>query len=107
MPGLETLALFANAEGIVGYHGAGLVNTVFARAGTPVIEIISRHPSHRMFMHLSYGLGLPYWIVAADVPGNIFERTFAAPADDVGQTLASALKHARREVSALAPAQGR
>jgi hypothetical protein len=36
---LDTISLFRSARAIVGYHGAGLANAVFARNGTRVIEI--------------------------------------------------------------------
>ena len=65
---------------------------VFAREGTAVVEIVSRHPSHRMFMHLAYMLRLPYWVVAADVPPNIFEKTFSAPPDELRLAVARALQ---------------
>jgi hypothetical protein len=35
----ETVRLFANARVVMGVHGAGLVNSVFCRVGTLVIEI--------------------------------------------------------------------
>eukprot|EP00937_MAST-01D_sp_MAST-1D-sp2_P005320 g5320.t1 len=91
-----TVDLFGRAAAIVGVHGAGLVNMVFARSGTPVVEIVSLHPSHRMFMHMAYALGLPYWVVTR-VPPNVFEKSFAAPADDVGATLALALERRAQE----------
>lgn len=38
----EQIALFTNATCIVAPHGAGLANAVFARSGTPVIEIFDK-----------------------------------------------------------------
>jgi len=36
----EQIRLFANASLIMGQHGAGLANAIFAREGTPIIELI-------------------------------------------------------------------
>ena len=39
MPLLDTIALFRNADAVVGWHGAGMANVVFCRRGTKVVEI--------------------------------------------------------------------
>jgi len=90
----SSMALFRRARAIVGVHGAGLTNMIFAAPGTAVVEMVSLHPSHRMFMHLAAALDLPYWVVAAGMPSNIFESEFAAPAEDAALALEAALAEA-------------
>ena len=34
----ETISIFYSAEIVIGFHGAGLVNTIFCRAGTLIVE---------------------------------------------------------------------
>ena len=54
---LEQVTLFSHAEIIVGEHGAGLTNIVFATPGTKVIEIF-QDKKRVMFWNLSQRLGL-------------------------------------------------
>ncbi len=56
---LEQVALFHNAEIIVGEHGAGLTNLVFAQPETKVVEIFqARYDA--MYWYLSQALKLKY-----------------------------------------------
>lgn len=59
----ETIALFGEARAVIGVHGAGLANMLFAPPGTKVFEIALRTPRHRDYMHAAAALGHEYWIV--------------------------------------------
>jgi len=56
---LEQVMLFYNAEIIVGEHGAGLTNMMFAEPGTDVVEIFQAR-ARAMYWYLSQELGLHY-----------------------------------------------
>jgi hypothetical protein len=94
----EQARLFAEAEVIVGAHGAGLTNLMFAPEGATVIEVIDpRHPI-ACYYALSASLGQRYWFVAAE---NESEKRGArvrpgyddiyVPADSLLRTLDAAL----------------
>lgn len=65
----EQCSLFHNAGLIVGPHGAGFVNLLCARRGTPVIELQQR-PHALDFEFLAGKLGLPYIGVPTRIPHN-------------------------------------
>lgn len=55
------IELFSNARLIIGTHGAGLSNTLFARPGTNVVEF-SMHPNcNRCFEYIAQSCGLNYF----------------------------------------------
>ena len=56
-------AIFSRASVVIGVHGAGLTNILFAKKGTPVIEISLYTARHRDYMHLSAALLHPYYAV--------------------------------------------
>ncbi len=56
---LEQVALFYNAEIIVGEHGAGLTNIIFAQPGTKILEIFQAR-DRAMYWYLSQALDLDY-----------------------------------------------
>ena len=55
-----TMQLFYRAQAIIGVHGAGLTNMIFARPGTHLLEIMcpSKLPLYRI---MAYKLGLYYY----------------------------------------------
>ena len=64
-----TVRAFSEARAVVGYHGAGLVNCLFCRPGTMVVEITTfreQASSHEMQVwrantpHIFHGLGLDF-----------------------------------------------
>ena len=55
--------VFTLASAIIGVHGAGLTNMMWARRGTPVVEISLFTSRHRDYMHLAAALSHPYYIV--------------------------------------------
>lgn len=60
--------LLRSADLIVAIHGASLANLVFARAGTPVIEI-APPGVYSFFKDISDALGLPHRVVAGTITG--------------------------------------
>jgi capsular polysaccharide biosynthesis protein len=57
----EQISLFANAEVVIGAHGAALTNTVFCSPGTKVIEIFAPDYVNPCYRKLSSQVGLEYW----------------------------------------------
>ncbi|WP_022834368.1 glycosyltransferase family 61 protein [Salisaeta longa] len=56
----EQLACMHQAEAVVGAHGAGLANVLFAPAGTRVIELFPAHFMVPHYFFLCQSLGHPY-----------------------------------------------
>lgn len=57
----EQVSLFANAEVVIGAHGAALTNTVFCSPGTKLIEIFAPDYVNPCYRKLSSQVGLEYW----------------------------------------------
>jgi capsular polysaccharide biosynthesis protein len=53
--------LFSQAESIVGPHGAGLTNCVFAPATTKIFELFAPACVRPMYYQLSTVVGQSYW----------------------------------------------
>lgn len=66
LPFLEQVRTFADAELIIGVHGAGLANTVFCAPGTAVIEIFPRMYSPVCIWHIADTVGHRYIPVVAE-----------------------------------------
>ncbi len=62
----EQIALFRSAAAVVGTHGAGLVNLVFAKPGTKVIEIMPPRYCHWVYHHLAARAGCEYRCVMGE-----------------------------------------
>lgn len=61
MGGIEQMAMFYNADMVVSTHGAALVNTMFCKKNTTVIELCSElQSSLKHFSHISECLGFTY-----------------------------------------------
>ena len=61
MGGIEQMAVARNAESIVSAHGAALVNTVFCKPSTRVVEFCTaKQSSFRMFSHIAECVGLSH-----------------------------------------------
>jgi Glycosyltransferase 61 len=56
---------FAEAEMVVGPHGAGLANLAFCRTGTRVVEIVPTDNAHPFYYSLAVSAGLDYGYLAA------------------------------------------
>jgi hypothetical protein len=63
----EQIGMFGNATHVVAQHGAGLVNLLFARPGTRVLELFSGEELYR-YRFLSHAAELDYSSIAGDRP---------------------------------------
>eukprot|EP00798_Chlamydomonas_sp_ICE-L_P023501 gene23501-biopygen8364 len=87
----QIVALFRGAAAVVGFHGAGLVNTMFCAPGTPLIEMMFTFEPHWDFMQLARALGMRYWLVP--VPQSWWMQPLVtAPVGQVVATLIAALE---------------
>ena len=67
----EQAALFRDAAFIVGPHGAGLANAVFAPRGARLLELFPRTYGMASYYILAAGIGLHYaYLIAGDVVTN-------------------------------------
>lgn len=66
---IEQVAAFSSASVIVGVHGAGLTNLIFAPPGTLVIEIFGHNYCQGAYMWLCHLLGHPYVPVVSPLEG--------------------------------------
>lgn len=60
LPLSEQISLFANAEAVVGTHGAGLTNMAFCRPGAAVLELMPPRYCHWMYYNLACRADLRY-----------------------------------------------
>ncbi|MGN6552557.1 MAG: glycosyltransferase family 61 protein [Verrucomicrobiota bacterium] len=67
---LDQVSLFANAECVLGPHGANLANITFCRAGTRVLEILSARYVNPCYWKLSLAAGCRYHYLMGDPIGN-------------------------------------
>eukprot|EP00947_MAST-08B_sp_MAST-8B-sp1_P000462 g462.t1 len=88
--------LFAGARVILGPHGAGLTNMLFAPAGTQVIELPMRPHVNRCFGYLAHALGHRYWVVPEfrSYYHTRYEKLPASAIDAVVKTTMAALREA-------------
>lgn len=69
----EQIAVFAQAEVVVGVHGAGLSNVVFCRPGTRVVELMPSAWAMPCYWSVSRHVGLDYHrldVTSVPVPGS-------------------------------------
>lgn len=64
----EQAGLFASAEMIVGVHGAALTNTIFARPGAAIVEILPPGFAEASFMAAAAHAHLDHYYVVGDAP---------------------------------------
>ena len=67
---LDQVAAFAQAEMVIGMHGAGLANLVFCPPGTRVLEILSRARLRPHYWLISDVVGLRYHCLIGEVAGS-------------------------------------
>lgn len=77
----KQIQLFGEAEMIVGGHGAGLTNMLYAQAGTRVIELAPSNYIRKCYAMLSEELGHPYRLVEAHRSRR--SRNLHVPCDDL------------------------
>jgi capsular polysaccharide biosynthesis protein len=70
MPFHDTVALFQGAKLIIGAHGAGLSNMLWAEKRTPVIEIFPATMANACYWHLAWIMGNPHYSLAAKSSGH-------------------------------------
>jgi capsular polysaccharide biosynthesis protein len=79
----EQIALFSNADIVVGPHGAGLCNIVFAKPGCRLVELHMDSWIHWCFRHLAAVAGVDYdCVIGRERPGaaaGVHGRTWVAP----------------------------
>ena len=66
LPWIDQITLFQNARVIVGPHGAGLANLVFANPGSTVVELTVGYMFNRCFEWISHVAGHDYFPIEAD-----------------------------------------
>lgn len=81
----EQAALFARARVVVGAHGSGLANLVFAPAGARVLELMPERSFFPLFWHLAAALGHCYAVHV--VPGVSKYDNFRVPPAEVRAAL--------------------
>lgn len=67
----EQITLFSQAEWIIGPHGAGLTNMLYAPIGTRVIEIFEPSILRRCYYQMSKALNHNHYIVVGDQKQNL------------------------------------
>jgi capsular polysaccharide biosynthesis protein len=80
LPFKETVELFSRAKMIVGAHGAGLTNMIFAPKGIPVIELSPSDEVNLCYWHLSWILENDHRLVASQVKEN---QEIEAPINEI------------------------
>ena len=60
LPLSEQIRLFSAADAIVGLHGAGLSNLIWARPACRILELFPCHTYNPCYAHLAATLGFPY-----------------------------------------------
>lgn len=101
MPVREQILLFSHAVAVVGAHGAGLTNAIFAPPGGVVLELLpemlQRASVHMIFWHLSASVGhrhasyiVPHNLMTSD--NSTALHNFRVPVPDVVRHLRSMLQ---------------
>jgi capsular polysaccharide biosynthesis protein len=80
LPFKETVELFSRAKMIVGAHGAGLTNMIFAPNKIPVIELSPSDEVNLCYWHLSWILENDHRLVASHITKN---QEIDAPIDEI------------------------
>jgi len=92
----EQVALFSEAELVVGAHGAGFSNLVFAPEGAGLIEFVGQNPVPRFFSHLAGLVGARHaWILGTlsdgSVVANVNDQDFLVDPARVVRAVGAAL----------------
>ena len=70
----QQVGLFASADAVVGVHGAGLSNLVFARPGITVIEMVAPTFINHCYKNLAEALQLNYREIVGELPARPRKR---------------------------------
>ena len=97
----EQIALFKQADAVLGPHGAGLANFVFCQPGAIVYELFPEHYLNPCYSHLAYAAGLAYWadIFPAHGEGTGHDRNWVI---DIGVVM-DRLRSIRMRLAELSP----
>lgn len=87
MPLAEQVARFANAEIVVGPHGSGLTNMLFAPRSAALVELMPRDHVNHCFWLMASVLGQRYAFVSG--PVGTPARDFEVPAERVVRAVAA------------------
>ena len=74
LPFSEQVALFANADVIIGTHGAGLANVVFCRPGSQVVELIPNEYRNKCYWALASNVALRYAYIIGQPTQQLLSR---------------------------------
>ncbi|HEX5761006.1 MAG TPA: glycosyltransferase family 61 protein [Thermoanaerobaculia bacterium] len=91
LPAAEQVALFARARLVVGAHGSGLANLLFAPPGARVLELMPQRSFFPLFWHLAAALGQVYGVHI--VPGVSKYDSFAVPPAEMVGAVRTLLAH--------------
>lgn len=80
LPFKETVELFSRAKLIIGPHGAGLTNMIFAPKGIPIIELCEANVANLCYWHLSWTLENDHRFIVCDATKN---QEIDAPIDEI------------------------
>jgi len=75
----EQINAFQQATDIIATHGAGLVNLVWCRPGTKVIEIVHEHTAKKVYPNLSHLMGLEHKVLTGEcvaIPKDTKDKKF-------------------------------
>ena len=89
MPLQQQIALFAEAEVIIGPHGAGLTNILFAPREATLIELMPNDQVNHCFWLMTNALGQDYTFIAG--PGVNEQRDFSISLPRLRQVVATLL----------------
>jgi len=88
----EQIDLFANAEIVVGPHGAGFTNLVFCRPRTKVVELFNPDYIRPMYFQISNHLNLQYsYFMGQNIPNKKEAMNIGEDMEVDGQLLTKAL----------------
>jgi predicted O-linked N-acetylglucosamine transferase (SPINDLY family)/glycosyltransferase involved in cell wall biosynthesis len=85
LPFEETVELFNRAELVIGTHGAGLSNIIFAPTNVCVIELLSESDPNFCYWHLASSFNMDYWTIACNLEQD--QQSYECEIYDVLETL--------------------
>jgi hypothetical protein len=95
MPFEEQVRLFRNAEVVLAPHGAGLINLIFSKPGTRVVEILARGHERRCYWTLCEELGHDYrfYLGEPEFPGRRGEPDIVVNSEQFSSALKKSIEY--------------
>jgi hypothetical protein len=93
----RTASLFSGASVVIGVHGAGLANIVFARPGTAVLELTMHSVNMRMYAYAAAALDLDYRTIGM-LPTSDYWSSVRMPVPELRDVLRRVVRACRRHV---------